>query len=1065
MLAHHPITGQPIHILRTEIQISTDFKTLVWLRSTFQPSHRWSRWFGVVTEPDACKLSDSILAVLIGEDSLLNEWLPVLPKILEGDCFLVCPLRVANSLETHGITCSRTLLYEDLVESYPYLGEPVHPTDSYEKVIVSLAHILRMNQIAWQSVSDRDRMPFGLRSQYDAWRKVVGKGILPLTETQDDSCIPRTWLIQQYFKHASNRRSREIFNCLERNVHCQTIDHILLLNEQEYSSIPNNPKIQTVMMQGRMTYYDAMVLAKERVPPGDIVVLANADIYFDTTLSFLWQIDMEGRRLCLSLLRWEGGKDSAPVMYGPRADSQDSWIVSRNSLNFDLTKEEFGIPFGKSCCDNAFSLLMMRKKYLVVNPAYSIRTIHMHASNIRTYDAKEVEYRPHYLYVDPTAIQPCEVERNLDKYVVADVLKQWNLQVFGQSFPRIVLGKADDVKQVCGDLSWNGDNLWTPTPSHPPIYRFQNCFVTAAGLVSSFDKLCIGRSKEWQEGWEKANQSSLTPCIHVPNLISYPCDPVLCTNLSQWVLHYLPRVQKIRGLLHRCKLPVPEFLVPQIPELGLFVDDCIWGQSGNITVNPIMTDMNYYADVAWSVPPFPTMDYVTREDIQILRSLQPQAKRGLEPVAVFCVEDDANAVLTRDWAEEVAERVLRKGWTVYYVSVSDTPLHRRKAFQAASWIFGTGQALDWMWYAQPGTTVLEFVPVGQTVVDHIHLAGAAGVSYIVNVLQPNELPFQKQAALMEIGRAIQTHGFSEMLQTVRANPNVDIPKIVLPTGRGLTGLWSHCGDTFREMAALWAERNYVRLETSEETHFCWWGGIGEVLLYDRPTPRWWFDLPPYQMALFGNCPPPGPDTHRLRQSVWCFWGRRPQRLEDMHAKGQGRRGWNERSIASLFLGKVENGIQHANRCTHDWSSSVELFSMPIESSAKPYPFTHEEYLQKLCLSRYGLCLAGFGAKCNREIEYFATGCVPIVTDGVDMKHYLVPPKEGVHYFRASCPEDVRRIVSETTAEKWSEMSLAGREWWRMFASAEGFFRLTWSRIEQCRPYLHVGIPLSFPATM
>ena len=80
-----------------------------------------------------------------------------------------------------------------------------------------------------------------------------------------------------------------------------------------------------------------------------------------------------------------------------------------------------------------------------------------------------------------------------------------------------------------------------------------------------------------------------------------------------------------------------------------------------------------------------------------------------------------------------------------------------------------------------------------------------------------------------------------------------------------------------------------------------------------------------------------------------------------------------------------------------------------------------------------------------------------------MTNYLVPPKAGVHYLVAKTPEDVQKLVSETTAETWATMSVAGRAWWRTYASAEGLFRLTWARIEQCRPYFAVGIPPVFPA--
>jgi hypothetical protein len=80
-----------------------------------------------------------------------------------------------------------------------------------------------------------------------------------------------------------------------------------------------------------------------------------------------------------------------------------------------------------------------------------------------------------------------------------------------------------------------------------------------------------------------------------------------------------------------------------------------------------------------------------------------------------------------------------------------------------------------------------------------------------------------------------------------------------------------------------------------------------------------------------------------------------------------------------------------------------------------------------------------------------------------MTNYLVPPVIGVHYFAAKTPEDVQRIVTTTTKETWLSMSVACRAWWRSYASAEGFFRLTWARIEQCRPYFTVGIPPLFSA--
>jgi len=95
------------------------------------------------------------------------------------------------------------------------------------------------------------------------------------------------------------------------------------------------------------------------------------------------------------------------------------------------------------------------------------------------------------------------------------------------------------------------------------------------------------------------------------------------------------------------------------------------------------------------------------------------------------------------------------------------------------------------------------------------------------------------------------------------------------------------------------------------------------------------------------------------------------------------------------------------------------------------------------------------------MEYFAMGCVPLVTPDVDMVHYLEPPVEGVHYLRVSGPDDVSRITEGVTEAQWQSMSEAGHAWWKKYASAEGFFKLTGARIEQCRPYFKVGIPQKF----
>ena len=1101
MEARHPITGKPIRILRSETQIVSDRKTLLWARSSFLKGDRWRRWHCVVTEPEAVKVvgGESLVAVVLGADADLNAWMAVLSPVLthsgvfsnKSECLIVGPSAVIDGLEKLGLKWEHTLAIEELHDNYPFLGEPVRVGDSYEKIILSIAHLLRMNVVTWSSAGDREGLDLGARIVYDAWgRCVEGVRLVSIAADADDSVVPQTWLIQQYFRHTTSRRAREIRLCLERNVACEWIDNILLLNEVEYSDLPSSSKITQVVIGERLRYYDVFMAIKDRVPAGAFVIFSNSDIWFNETLSYLWKISLAEKRLFLALLRWEDNSSSgeASHIFGPRADSQDTWILARDCMDFTPTETDLGFPFGQSGCDNVITVAMLRRKFLIVNPAYSIKTMHLHTSNIRNYEPRDVLYRPAFLYIDPTPIQSIRVCKDLGSVgkLPAEVDSMWNRTAFRKSFPRAILGITEqDSKVICTMLkhTLEGDatdiynfqageqNMYTPAPDALPLYRFQGgTFINRQGLISSFKDIFVGPHKEWISAWEMANVSNMMPSIHVPSIISIPIADECKTTLSQWILHYLPRVLTIRRLLKSANIAVPEFLVPQLSDITPFLRDCVWSsaEKGNITLVPMMDDMNYYSDDVWALPPSTEHSLVSAEDIMLLRELiDPVVDVPETPVAVFCVDDDPEAVCTREWADSVAQYIFSKGWTVRYVSVTDSAAVRRRAFAHASWVFGSAASsgLDYIWLAPAGAYVMEFNLAEKPRGDRIHLAGAAELNYVAGIIQKEPIDIRRQNALLDVGRAVKKFGFKDMLKVVRDKslaPNTKIPRILVPDGKALEGIWSHSGDTFREMVNIWAEREYITIEKTQDSGYCWWGAIGEILLYDRPTPRWWSSPPSYQMAMFGNCAPPGPDSHKLRQSLWGFWPRSPRAIEDISFKKKNLLGYGKRTIVSLFLGKIENGVQQKNRTAYDWSKCVELFSMPIDSTGAPYPYTQSEYLDKLCHARFGLCLPGFGPKCNREIEYFACGVVPIVTDGVDMKGYLVSPKEGVHYFKASTPADVSRIIKSTSADTWLKMSLAGREWWQSYCSAEGLFRLTWTRIEQCRPFFNVGIPKLFP---
>lgn len=239
-------------------------------------------------------------------------------------------------------------------------------------------------------------------------------------------------------------------------------------------------------------------------------------------------------------------------------------------------------------------------------------------------------------------------------------------------------------------------------------------------------------------------------------------------------------------------------------------------------------------------------------------------------------------------------------------------------------------------------------------------------------------------------------------------------------------------DTFRELLSLWEERGYCELRETDSP-FCWANEIGDILLYDYPLiemlPKEW------KHGLFSN-----QQAQCDKCQSWIFWARHPRMLETKIAEGI--RSFEEREHESIFLGKIENETQKNNRQTHDWSTAITFFSMPIlMGNTTTYPYTQEEYLDYVSKSKFGLCLPGYGPKCNREIEYLGLGTVPIYTDGCDNTFHN-QLKEGVHYLTAKTPEELKETVINITKEEWELLSQNCIKWYNENASPEGSFEVT-----------------------
>lgn len=262
-------------------------------------------------------------------------------------------------------------------------------------------------------------------------------------------------------------------------------------------------------------------------------------------------------------------------------------------------------------------------------------------------------------------------------------------------------------------------------------------------------------------------------------------------------------------------------------------------------------------------------------------------------------------------------------------------------------------------------------------------------------------------------------------------------KILMVIYRVLRGAWvikiptNQHNNSFRELAVMLAEKNNdVVIKRTKGLH-CWLEP--NILLYDRPSLEW-CDKQVFQASLFllgnGSIENEGAqviDKTHVPVLPWIFWPRNPRVVEHYIATHPYPL-FHERSVGSIFIGNIENSIQENFRkpLIEEWKQCVDVFECFY---GKKHKYTPLQYLEKIQMSKFGLCLRGYGSKCHREIELMAVGTVPVVTDDVNTDSYLDSLIEGVHYFKIHSPLRLRGIVEKTPEYTWQKMSRACVEWY------------------------------------
>ena len=1024
MLARHPLTGKEIRIVSLDTSVWREQKTLAWFESLPADAARWSRWDVGATSVAAAKaLGDALppdVVLCLDPFEEVAAWCEsgawAKARIVAVPRAFVEYMGVEKLMK---LRMGNLICLDEIHDMYPFVGAKWDGTQADAQVLI--ASILQVNRT------------FPVESARATNVKVMAAA---------PTAPQPLWLITQYYTPDKPRRRAEIDACLAKNVACPLIDKVVLLNERAMPKDLANPKIEEHVVGKRLTYAAVIRWIYEKVPNDTMIAFANADIFLEgDSWRPLWSADLETVPKFLALLRWdvetaEGTADAK--LFGPRADSQDTWVIASNAVkavNWDWPALEF--PFGKGGCDNSITIEMFKKRFLIANPSLSLKTYHLHSSGVRGYNPSDIVDKPVYLYISPTGLHDKMPLMDLTFYTKSRALefKPFDRPLKGplsQSQARTFCTMVSRSTQGKVTLDVEGRNRYKPEAI--TLYRLKDVFQTRDGLAYTDKMILVGPTKASARAWSESQISYLSASLPVEDAMIAPLPDSIAKVPSRFILEYMSKVFLLRSTFETtgefwcskdqgCIDAIKAFSWPQqeIPVMSRDENQQAW--CSNAAMWP-------YQDTQEG--------FITMEEVGALRANLGLGGWNAERGKTLVIVVDQKWV-TDEVAEALEEGLSASGLTIKVIWGGRTSLDASLRSLRAAWgVIMFDQSLaPWCWVLPKGGYLWDIQSEMEPSATLLHRASAAELDYRLTIVPKGSNEVEKRSLITKLVAAIQAE-VSPVPKAPAPTPSQKT-KLFLPSGH--KGFYDHAGDSFREIARLWADRGYVDCLESP-CHQVWLKEIGDTLLYDRPTYEWNERAPPkekiWRRALFGN-PAPPKTLPPFMVSPWSFWPRRPALVEAAVVKGLPKRTWESRQQSVVFYGRSENAVQKSRR-SGDWAPACSEFVHM--DGLKKYPYTQEEYLERLANSRYGLCLAGYGYKCHREIECMAMGTVPIVAAEVDMENYAEPLQEGLHYFRVKEPADVAPLIREITAERWTMMSAACRDWWQRNASVDGIWELT-----------------------
>lgn len=207
------------------------------------------------------------------------------------------------------------------------------------------------------------------------------------------------YLVYQYFIPKTKERLEEMQYCMKKNLQNNAFKKIFLLNERKYTREELGLKqytqniiderIEQVIVGNRLKFNNIYEFVDKKKLLGFVVVI-NSDIFFDDTIRILNKTDTHLHKSLISLLRYEYRKYMIDIgdarLFGPRGDSQDTWIFHSDYNIKKPHRKAFNFYFGQPGCDNKLLYLYKTLGYKIYNDPLTIKSYHLHADVGRNYE-------------------------------------------------------------------------------------------------------------------------------------------------------------------------------------------------------------------------------------------------------------------------------------------------------------------------------------------------------------------------------------------------------------------------------------------------------------------------------------------------------------------------------------------------------------------------------------------------------------------------------------------------------------------------------------------------------